>query len=67
MRKKKHPFTSNPAAKRLKHSKFAITDMREKPADLFCCTTRASTLAPTIILLTRVFANVFIPVKSIIP
>ena len=48
--KKKRPFTSYPVAKQPKHSKFAITDMRQKPVELFYCTTRASTL--TLILLT---------------
>ena len=49
--RKKHPFTSYPAAKHPKCSKFTlITDMQEKPVDFFCCTTRASTLAPSIIL-----------------
>ena len=33
--RKKHPFTSYPAAKHPKHSKFAITDRRQKPGDLF--------------------------------
>ena len=47
-----------------KHIKFAVTNIREKPADLFPCTTRASTLAPTIILQTLgSFAKVFVPVK----
>ena len=32
---KRHPFTSYPAAKHPKHSKSAITDMQEKPADFF--------------------------------
>ena len=32
---KKHPFTSYPATKQQKHSKFGIKDMREKPVDLF--------------------------------
>ena len=31
--RKMRPFTSYHAAKHSKHSKFAITDMREKPAD----------------------------------
>ena len=52
--RKKHPFASFPAAKHLSHSKFDITDMREKPAGLFYCTTRALTLAPAICLLTQV-------------
>ena len=33
-----------------KRSKFAITDMRQKLANFLYCTTRASTLAPAIIL-----------------
>ena len=33
--KKNCPFTNYPAAKHPKHSKFAITDMLEKPADFF--------------------------------
>ena len=32
---KKHPFTSYPAAKHPKHSKSAITDIREKTSELF--------------------------------
>ena len=35
-----------------KHSKFAITDMQEKPVDRCCGTARASTLASAIILRT---------------
>ena len=37
--RKKHPFTSYPAAKHPKHSKFAITDMREKPVDFLLSNT----------------------------
>ena len=48
--RKKHPFTRHPAAKHLKHSNFAVTDIRENPADLFSGATRASTLDPAIIL-----------------
>ena len=33
--KEKRKFTGYPAAKHPKHSKFAITDMREKPVDFF--------------------------------
>ena len=44
--RKKHPFTSYPAAKHPKRSKLAITNMRKKPVNLFYCTTRPSTLAP---------------------
>ena len=57
--KKRHPFASYPAAKHTKHSKFATTDMREKPVDFFYCMTRASILASTIILLTRLLCNNF--------
>ena len=32
---KKHPFTSYPAEKHPKRSNFAITDMRQKPVDIF--------------------------------
>ena len=39
-------LTSYPTTKHPKHSKFTITDMREKPADLFYCTAQASTFAP---------------------
>ena len=46
----KRPFTSYPAVKHPEHSKFAITDMREKSVDFFYCTTRASTLFLEIIL-----------------
>ena len=48
--RKKHTFTGYPAAKHPKHSKFTITDIREKPVDFFRCMTRASTLALTIFL-----------------
>ena len=41
-------------AKKPKTSKLAATDKREKPVDFFHDTARASTFAPTIILLTRV-------------
>ena len=37
-----------------KHSKFAITDIREKPVHFFYCSTRASTLVSAITLLTQV-------------
>ena len=33
--RKKHPFTGYPAVKHPKHGKFAITDMRQKPVNLF--------------------------------
>ena len=48
--KKKYPFASYPAAKHTKHSKFAITDIREKPVNFCYCSTRASTLVSAIIL-----------------
>ena len=51
--RKKHPFASYPTAKHPKHSKFAITDIREKLVNFFYCLTRASTLAPAITLLTQ--------------
>ena len=35
MVKKNHSFTSHPAEKHRKQSKFAITDMGEKPVDFF--------------------------------
>ena len=37
-----------------KHSKFAITDIREKAENFFYCLTRASNLVSAIILLTQV-------------
>ena len=52
--RKKRPFTGNPAAKHPKHSKLAITDIREKPVNFFCCLTQASTLVSAITLLTQV-------------
>ena len=65
---KKHPFTGYPAVKHPKQSKFAITDIREKPVNFFCCSTRTSTLVSAMTLLTQVpvqkFAFLFI---SIIP
>ena len=33
--RKKHPFASYPTAKHPKHSKFAITDIQEKPVNFF--------------------------------
>ena len=51
---KKHPSSGYPAAKHPKHSKFAITDIREKPVNFFYCSTRASTLVSATILLTQV-------------
>ena len=68
LKKRKHSFTSYPAEKHPKCSKFAITDMRQKPLHFFCCTIRASALTPEIILLTQVpFAKVSVPVQFIIP
>ena len=50
--RKKHPFTSYPAAKHEKSSKLVVTDIQEKPVDFFNDTARASTLASAIILQT---------------
>ena len=50
--RKKHPFTSYPAAKRPKQNKLAVPNIREKPVDFFKDTMRVSTLAPAIILQT---------------
>ena len=41
-------------AKHPKHSKFAIIDIREKPVNVFYCSTLASTLVSAITLLTQV-------------
>ena len=41
--RKKHPSSGYPAAKHPKHSKFAITDMREKPVNFFYNAARAPT------------------------
>ena len=43
----------------LKHSKLAITDMRQKPANFLFCTAQASTLAPAIILLVQALCEGF--------
>ena len=51
--RKKHPFASYPAAKHPKHSKFTVTDIREKPVNFLHCSTRASTLVSAILLLSR--------------
>ena len=48
----KRPFTSYPAAKHQKHSKFAITNVREKPVEFFMGRHGGLTLASAIILLT---------------
>ena len=53
-------FTSYPAAKRRKFSKFAITDMQKKPADHFFAVQRNFASLGT-------FVKVSIPVESIIP
>ena len=58
--RKKHPSSGYPAAKHQKHSKFAITDIREKPVNFFYCSTRALTLASATILLTQVSVPVHI-------
>ena len=60
--RKKHPFTSYPAAKLPKHNKFAATDLLEKPVDFFNNTARASNFANI-----GLFAKVSFPVGSIIP
>ena len=52
--KKKHSFASYHAAKHPKRSIFAITNIREKPANFFYCSTPASTLVSAIILQTQV-------------
>ena len=57
--RKKHLLTGYPAAKHPKHSNFAITDMREKPVNFFCCSTWVSTLVSTITLLTQVSLQKF--------
>ena len=66
--RKKHPFASYSAAKHLKHSKFAITNIREKPVNFFYCSTRASTLVSAIYLKTQVplqkFSFLFIIIIS---
>ena len=66
--RKRHPFASYPAAKHPKQSKFAVTNIPEKPVNFFYCSTRALTLVSAIILLTQVplqkFPFLFI---SIIP
>ena len=41
------------------NSKFAITGIREKPVNFFCCLTRASTLVFAITLLTQVSVQKF--------
>ena len=41
--RKKHPSSGYPAANHSKHSKFAITDIREKPVNFFYNAERAST------------------------
>ena len=55
-----HPFIGYPAVKHPKHSRYAITNMREKPVDFFCCSTRASILVFTITLLTQVSVQKFL-------
>ena len=57
--RKKHPSSDYPAVNHPKHSKFAITDMREKPVKFFYCSTQASTLVSAIILQTQVLLQKF--------
>ena len=40
-------------------SKFAITDIREKPVNFICCSTQVSTLVTAITLLTQVLLQKF--------
>ena len=58
---KKHQFTSYPAEKHPKCSKFAITDMRQKLVDFFYCNplNNFANLGS--------FAKVSVPVRTIIP
>ena len=49
--RKNHPFTGYPAVKHPKHSKLAITNIREKPGNFFYCSTRALTLVVSAIIL----------------
>ena len=70
---KKHPFTSYPAEMHPKRSKFAITDMRQKPVDFFCCTTRASaakvsvTVYNSLVNLIFLYSTIFQRYFSLIP
>ena len=65
--RKKHPFTSYPAAKHLNTTNLrlqtteviCVTDIREKPVD-FYDTARASTFAPAIILRIRALLQKFL-------
>ena len=61
----KAPIYMLPGSEASKCSKFRVTDIQEKPVDFFYGTTRGSTLAPKIILLT--WAKVSVPVEPIIP
>ena len=54
-----NPFTGYPAAKHPKYSKFAITDIQEKPVNFFYWSTRAPTLVSAIILQTQVPSQKF--------
>ena len=53
---KKHPFTCCPAKKAPKCSKFRVTTIQEKPADILYGTARALTLASEITFLTEVLS-----------
>ena len=66
--RKKSPFTSYSAAKHPKHSKFAITDMREKPVDLFFShDTGVDFSSRNNFANSGSFAKVSFPVESLIP
>ena len=63
-----HPFTSYLTAKHPKHNKFAITDMRKKPVELFLlCDTGVNFCSRNNFADLGSFAKVFVLVESIIP
>ena len=64
--RKQHPFTSYPAAKRPKHSKFAITNMWEKLMDLLLYDTGVNIISLISFANLGSFSKVSIPVKFII-
>ena len=65
---KKHPFTSYLAEKHPKRSKFAITDMRQKPVNLFLLyVTSVGFNSRNNFVNLGSFAKVSVPLKFIIP
>ena len=67
MVEKKHPFTSYPAEKHPKRSKFAVTDLRQKPVDHFIVQHGRRLTSGNNFANLGSFAKVSVPLQFIIP